>query len=245
MITVYHESVPYLSTEQMREVDWLMIVVYHIQLIQMMENAGRNLERVARERFLDGDPTGKEVVVLAGSGGNGGGALVCARWLHNSGAHVRVWLSSPATEFRGVPAQQLAILEQMNISIDHVHHNKLPQSTDILIDGIIGYSLRGIPSGIAADLIQQAHLVSTPILSLDVPSGIDATTGEVFDPAIRATATMTLALPKIGLRAAREYVGELFLANIGVPPGLYAHPSLNLHVDHIFRFDDIVQLPEM
>jgi len=71
-----------------------------------------------------------------------------------------------------------------------------------------------------------------PVLALDVPSGVDATSGRVFDPAIRATATMTLALPKEGLNklAMESYVGELYLADISVPPGLYARPPLNIHI---------------
>ena len=69
-------NVPAITTAQMREVDRLMIEVYGIELIQMMENAGRNLAVLARQRFLDGDPAGKRVLALVGSGGNGGGGLV-------------------------------------------------------------------------------------------------------------------------------------------------------------------------
>ncbi|MEO0603194.1 MAG: NAD(P)H-hydrate epimerase, partial [Myxococcota bacterium] len=87
-------TLPWLTTDQMREVDRLMIEVFHIELVQMMENAGRGLARVARQRFLDGDPTGRRVVVLAGPGGNGGGALVAARRLHGWGAHVEIALSA-------------------------------------------------------------------------------------------------------------------------------------------------------
>ncbi|HET60384.1 MAG TPA: NAD(P)H-hydrate epimerase, partial [Chloroflexi bacterium] len=73
----------------MREVDRLMIEQFHISLVQMMENAGRNLAALAIERFLDKNPNGKRVVILAGRGGNGGGGLVCARRLHNWGATIQ------------------------------------------------------------------------------------------------------------------------------------------------------------
>ena len=76
-----HHQIPYLTTQQMIEVDRVMIEDLLIDLPRMMENAGRNLADLARRRFLDGDPRGKSVVVLAGAGGNGGGALVCARRL--------------------------------------------------------------------------------------------------------------------------------------------------------------------
>ena len=76
---------PYVTTPQMVEVDRAMIEDFKIKLIQMMENAGRNLAHLTRIRFLDGDPQGRRVIVLAGGGGNGGGALVAARRLHNWG----------------------------------------------------------------------------------------------------------------------------------------------------------------
>ncbi len=88
--TVNDVIVPFITTDQMREVDRAMIEDFGISLVQMMENAGRNLAQLARQRFLDGDPRGRRVVVLAGTGGNGGGGLVCARRLHNWGAEVEV-----------------------------------------------------------------------------------------------------------------------------------------------------------
>ena len=77
--------VPFITTDQMREVDRAMIEDYGISLVQMMENAGRNLAQLARRRFLDGDPRQRHVVVLAGAGGNGGGGLVCARPVYTTG----------------------------------------------------------------------------------------------------------------------------------------------------------------
>ncbi len=76
-------KIPYLTTAQMIEVDRLMVDVFGIQLVQMMENAGRLLASLAQARFLDEDPVNKNVIVLAGSGGNGGGALVSARNLYH------------------------------------------------------------------------------------------------------------------------------------------------------------------
>jgi NAD(P)H-hydrate epimerase len=82
------------------------------------------------------------------------------------------------------------------------------------------------------------------VLSLDVPSGVDTTAGTVYDPSIRATATMTLALPKEGLQAAdaREAVGELYLADISVPPSLYAGHSLGVDVGPLFHAADVIRI---
>ena len=228
--------IPTVSTDQMVEVDRAMIEDYHIELIQMMENAGRNLAHLARVRFLDGNPAGRRMVVLAGTGGNGGGALVCARRLHNWGAQVQVFVTKPDDAFTPVPAHQLDILRRMQVPIADAAAVGAANSADLIIDGLIGYSLKGAPRGSAGDLIAWANAQPAPILALDAPSGVDTTTGTIFEPAIKATATMTLALPKDGLFApgVEAQVGELYLADISVPPGLYASPVLQLEVSHLF-----------
>ncbi len=244
MIPLYTGTIPYLSTEQMIEVDRAMIEDYKIDLIQMMENAGRNLAQLARVRFLNNDPTRKTVVVLAGTGGNGGGALVCARRLHNYGAKVQVVTTKPDHKFTPVPAHQLTILRRMKVPVVRIDAISDVPTPDLVVDGIIGYSLKGAPHGAAAALIRWANTSGAPILALDAPSGVDPTTGTVFDPAIRAAATMTLALPKEGLRAegVKAQVGELYLADISVPPELYAAPALGLEVGAIFAQSDLVRL---
>ena len=238
------ENIPYLTTEQMIEVDRAMMEDYKIELIQMMENAGRNLAHLARDRFFDGNPHGKNVVVLAGTGGNGGGALVCARRLHNYGAKVQVFTTKPDADFTPIPAHQLDILHRMDISVAQADRVTQADTPDLIVDGVIGYSLKGAPRGTAGDLIRRANAQGVPILALDAPSGVDTTTGTVFDPAIQATATMTLALPKEGLRApgVEEKVGELYLADISVPPELYAEPALDLQVGYLFAENDIIRL---
>jgi NAD(P)H-hydrate epimerase len=237
-------DVPYVTTEQMIEVDRVMIEDYRIELIQMMENAGRNLAHLARMRFLDGHPGGKLIAVLAGTGGNGGGALVCARRLNNWGANVRVYTTKPDDAFTPIPAHQLDILHRMQVPVDAANAVSQLDVPDLIVDGIIGYSLSGAPQGTAADLIRWANDHTAPVLSLDAPSGVDTTSGTVFDPAIRATATMTLALPKEGLRASgvATNAGEIYLADISVPPALYAEPALQMKVGPIFARSDIIRL---
>jgi len=240
----YSGELPYVTTEQMIEVDRAMMEDERIELIQMMENAGRNLAHLARVGFFTGNPRGKNVVVLAGTGGNGGGALVCARRLHNWGAQVQVFLTHPATDFTLVPAHQLDILQRMKVPVAQADAITQVQSPALIVDGLIGYRLKGAPRGAVADLIRWANAQPAPILALDTPSGIDTTTGTIFDPAIKATATMTLALPKAGLRApgVEALVGELYLADISVPPSLYAEPALALQVGPLFAESEILRL---
>lgn len=239
------KDILFITTTQMVEVDRLMVDVYGIQLIQMMEVAGRQLARLSVERFLENDPQGKRIAILAGSGGNGGGALVCARVLLNWGADVSVILTKSVESYQGSIRNQIEILASYPVGLGSVADLEEDKQQDLVIDGIIGYSLKGAPRDSAAKMIHWANNQPGPVLALDVPSGVDSTTGEVYYPAIQAEATMTLALPKIGLKkAGKDVVGELYLADIGVPPGLYNEPSLSLEIDPIFHQGEIIHLSE-
>ena len=134
-----------------------MIEDFKIDLVQMMENAGRNLADLARARFLNGDPQGRKVTALAGTGGNGGGSLVCARWLHNRGALVTVFAARPGHEFTPVPARQLEILRRMQVDVSQAGGLDSAERPELIIDGVIGYSLQGAPRGAAADIIRRAN----------------------------------------------------------------------------------------
>ncbi len=216
---------------------------FGIELLQMMELAGRHLAHLARERFLGGEPSDRGVLVLAGPGGNGGGALVAARRLAGWGARVAVALARDRERYRGIPLHQLAIVEELDLPV--LGPERLPAGRwDLILDGLVGYSLRGAPRGWTARLIELANGPEAPVLSLDLPSGVEASSGRVLEPAVRATATLTLALPKTGLRApgAAACTGELYLGDIGVPPELYARPPLHLEVGPVFSRSDVVRI---
>ena len=239
-------SVPSVSTGQMREVDRLMIEEYGIVLLQMMENAGRNLAGLAAG--LTGGAAGKSILVLAGSGNNGGGGMTAARHLSNMGGRVRVLLSAAPGKLVGAPAHQASTLRAMSVNL--LEAEGTPEEAvqgaimeaDLIIDALIGYSLAGAPRGQAAALIEAANASGRPILSLDVPSGIDSGSGSVFQPSIKAAATLTLALPKTGLTTpeARERVGELYLGDLSVPPGLYRR--LGLDVAPLFAEESVIRI---
>jgi len=237
------DRIPSLSVEQMREVDRLMVKEFQIKLIQMMENAGYALAALARERFLAGDPRGSRVMILSGSGGNGGGGLAAGRRLLTWGAEVFIFLTRKPEDMAGIPAHQLSILQNMQEAaiIPPGEDVDLP-AAHLILDALIGYSLQGAPRGHAARLIRQVNEHNAPILSLDVPSGIQAGTGHIYTPSVAADATLTLALPKKGLlrEGVRPHVGELYLADIGVPPELYN--LLDIAVGPIFAAEDILRV---
>jgi NAD(P)H-hydrate epimerase len=214
----------------MREVDRIMIEELHIDLVQMMENAGRSLADLAIRLFEPATAT-----VLAGPGGNGGGGLAAARHLSNRGVSAGVVLSRPAAEMTPVPVQQLRILDRMGLPTPGD-----AEPADVIVDALIGYGLQGDPRGRAAELIAWANAQPAPVVALDTPSGLNATTGRSGSPCVRATATLTLGLPKTGLLKAPQLVGRLFVADISVPPSVYRR--LGIDVAFLFRNNVIVEI---
>jgi NAD(P)H-hydrate epimerase len=236
--------VPYLNAAQMAEVDRAMIEDYQIDLPRMMENAGRNLALLARDKFLSGNPQDKGVAVLAGSGGNGGGAMVCARHLHNWGVKVYLFATRPISEMKEVPRQQLSILQKMGVPVVFDSPERPGGHFNLIIDGLLGYTLTSAPRDVVAEMIRWANSRGISKLSLDIPSGLNPSSGKGISPVVKATATLALALPKTGLRAssAREFVGKLYLADISVPPELYGQPPLSFRVPPIFTQSEIVEV---
>jgi NAD(P)H-hydrate epimerase len=211
-----NKEVPALTTSQMQEVDRVAMQETGPNLFQMMENAGRNLAEMALE-CLGTDWQQARVVVLAGTGGNGGGGITAARHLANRGARVELCLAVP-DKLSDVTAWQRKVFQSTSgkevglpdLDADPVH---------LILDALIGYGLQSAPQGIFAKLIHWANSTKASIISLDVPSGLDSTTGATPGEFIRPSWTMTLALPKSGL--ARPEAGELILADIGIPEETY------------------------
>jgi NAD(P)H-hydrate epimerase len=235
-------QVPWLSAAEMREVDVLAVDTYGLQLLQMMENAGRCLAAVAGTRFFNGDLFSKRIVVLAGQGGNGGGALAAARRLAIRGAHVTAVLSDPGN-LSEAAAFQHQIIRRMGIPVLEGEPDREAIHIDLVIDGLVGYSLSGAPRGTIRRLIEWINQQQAPVLALDVPSGLDASSGEAPGMAIKAEATLTLALPKKGLfhPDASHLVGDCFLADIGIPSSVYQELGIRLP-ETLFSTGGIIKL---
>ena len=206
-------AMPAVTADQMREVDRIALEEFGLGILQMMENAGRNLALNVMD-MLDADRG--EVTVLAGAGGNGGGGICCARHLHNRGFKVWVVLDRDPRMLRGAAANQLNILQAAGLqSAVPTRASELMRRSQLVVDALIGYSLCGAPQGKAAELIDLCNQQTARVLSLDVPSGLDATTGATPGLVVRPERTLTLALPKTGLT---NLEGELYLADIAIPP---------------------------
>lgn len=165
--------------------------------------------------------------------------MVAARHLHNWGADVRIKLLASHDQLKPIPVQQLSILRKMEISDIGMPDLK---DADLVLDAMIGYGLSGDPRGTMAEWIRRVNDSACQVLALDIPSGLDATSGVPGDPCIHATATMTLALPKTGLLTSESklFMGDLYLADIGVPPQLYTR--LGIEIPPIFAHNTIVKI---
>ena len=213
-------GIVYVTAEEMSKIDDMTIREFQVDVLILMENAGRAAAVIARQMLL-GQTIGKRVACLVGGGNNGGDGMVAARHLANWGAVVKVISGTSKDKMKSVPLGQLNIIEKMGIPILSTDHTL--GDFDLLIDSLIGYGLEGNPRDRAATIIKDANASGRPILALDVPSGMNATTGEAYDPCIKATATLTLALPKTGFlaRGASLYLGDLYLADISIPRKVY------------------------
>ena len=213
-------GVVFVTAEEMRKMDDVTIQEFHVDVLVLMENAGRATAALAKQMLRE-TTFGKRVACLVGGGNNGGDGMVAARHLANWGAEVNVIVGATKDRMKDVPLGQLHVLEKMGIPILLGDYNL--RDYDLLIDGLIGYGLEGNPRNKVAVVIKDANASGRQILALDLPSGMNATTGEVYDPCIKATVTLTLALPKTGFLApsASPFLGDLFLADISVPRRVY------------------------
>lgn len=229
-------GIPVIDASQMARIDWLMKDRFGVEPIQLMEVAGLQVARYVRSLLLRGSIV-RNVVVLAGSGGNGGDALVATRYLHAWSVPVTVVLSKPATAMTGLAARHLASLDRLGVPVlEGAAIDALPEA-GLIVDGLLGFSAKGLPRGETARLIRWANAANAHVLAIDVPSGLDATTGIAHLPHIVANATLVLAMLKIGLvtPGASAATGNLVLADIGIPPEAYAMIGLPVPRDLFAR----------
>jgi NAD(P)H-hydrate epimerase len=219
----------------MAEADRIASEELGIPLETLMENASHQIA-VAARLFLGG-VVGKRIVAFAGSGNNGGDALGALRHLNSWGANVGVVLSGSAERLRPLARRQHDILAKLGV----VQEGPVEES-DLLIDGLLGYSVSGPPRDAVAEMIRAANASRLPILAVDLPSGLHPDTGEPLGVTIRAALTVTLALPKRGLleTRSRALVGDLLLADIGIPP--QAFDRLTIETRGLFVSGDLVRI---
>ncbi|HHT9146617.1 MAG: NAD(P)H-hydrate epimerase [Candidatus Brocadiaceae bacterium] len=219
-----------LTREEMRELDRKAIEEYKIPGIVLMENAGRN---VAEEilKMLD-DPQQAKVAILCGKGNNGGDGFVVARHLCNHGISVDVFLVARVSDILkdGDAGTNLQILLNMKIPVKEILdisgvNSILKELNDcnILVDALFGTGLSGNVREPFKTLIHGVNTLNKPMVSVDIPSGLDCNTGKILGAAIQATKTVTFAVAKKGFNLGDGpcYTGNVTVTDISIPRELF------------------------
>ena len=198
------------TRKEMAALDAAMIRI-GIDVPRMMELAGLFIATASAD--LIRHDRKKRVLVMSGSGNNGGDGLVAARHLLNWGYRTDVVLATSAKNLKDVPGQQWKILKNMGVTpVKKIRWS----GYGLIIDALLGYNVRGNPRGEFARLITDANNSKVPILAVDLPSGLDAS-GRTFTPCIKAKTTIALSVVKKGLLNSGKLTGKVLLAYMTVP----------------------------
>ena len=211
------------TVSQMRAMDRRAIEDFDIPETLLMENAGLAAYRVLRDRF---PVDGRRILILCGSGNNGGDGLVVARKIYSDGGKPHVVLLGDPERYRGAAAVNWKIIQGLDIPVQTYSS---PEALDedlaacqLVVDAILGTGLSKPVRGAYAEVIARVNASQRPVISLDIPSGIHGDTGQIMGAAIRADLTVTFGLPKVGnlLYPGAANGGDLFVSHISFPPAV-------------------------
>ena len=212
----------YVTPEQMRDIDQTAQEKFGIPAIVLMENAGRSVYQAAIDMLKDKDGG---VVCICGKGNNGGDGLVCARHLINNNIDVDIFLVGNPESLKGEASINYNILKNMNETVRSLNNKNLNsfksrlEKTDLIIDALFGTGLTGKIKQPYKKIIELINESEKPVLSVDIPSGLDGTEGRPLPIAVKAAKTVTFAWPKTGLKKNQGsyYTGNLIVADISIP----------------------------
>lgn len=212
------------TAEEMKQIDLSATEQYGIPGLVLMENAGLGVVKVIEQKYQD--LRGKVFSIIVGKGNNGGDGLVVARHLLNRGGQVKVLLMAEPIEFKGDAKVNLSIWQKMGQPVYQLNQvsgmNILKLallSTDVIIDALYGTGFYGEVNEKAASVIELINSSNRPIISVDLPSGLEADTGKNSGICVKANHTVTFGLPKIGLvvEPGASFVGEIHIVDISLP----------------------------
>ncbi|HRD02704.1 MAG TPA: NAD(P)H-hydrate dehydratase [Candidatus Saccharicenans sp.] len=229
-----------LTASQMREIDRRAMEELGLPGLVLMENAGLEVANLILNELSIG--TGWPVLIIVGKGNNGGDGLVVARHLFNHGVDCQVLLLGREEEVSGDALINLKIARKIGIKITAVptpalwtKYRHLLKEAAVIVDAIFGTGLSNPLSGLFARVVDDINNSGALVVAIDIPSGLSADTFELIGPAVRADFTVTMAAPKIAhiFPPAEDFVGELYVADIGVPPSLFARSDFSLELVEI------------
>lgn len=224
------------TSRQMREIDRKAIEENNLSGLALMENAGLRIFQSLKNIYTD--LRSKKIIIFSGSGNNGGDGFVVARHLYNYGVKMKVFLLTPFNKIKGEAGKNLNIIDKMGVELIELEVEKLEeikgtiQNSDLIIDAILGTGLHGRVTGLKAKIIDLINVAGKETVAIDIPSGLDADTGKIEGPCTKASHTITLALPKIGLLLfpGASYTGKVTVVDIGIPGYLLKNKKLKTNM---------------
>jgi NAD(P)H-hydrate epimerase len=211
-----------LSPKRMARYDEYAIKTWGIPSAVLMENAGRNTYRLMKERYLS---RGEAIAVICGRGNNGGDGFVIARYALIDGHPVHAWLIGKRTDLKGDAALNMGLFESLSGEViecvENIEQIKAGiREADLIVDAIFGTGLSKPVGGMEKAVIDEINASGKPVIAVDIPSGIDGSTGKPLGSAIHAAHTFTYAYPKLGQvqRPGAEHCGILTVIDISIPP---------------------------
>jgi hydroxyethylthiazole kinase-like uncharacterized protein yjeF len=220
---------PLFEAAEMRAVDAWAIEEQGVPSLDLMERAGVGLARVAARVADRGPPR-----IVIGKGNNGGDGLVAARLLRGDGNEVDVLTVAPLDELRG---DALANLERLPGEPPQPFAPERLEGSGVIVDALLGTGFAGVAREPLAGAIAAINAQGAPVVACDVPSGVDATSGEVEGEAVRALATATFHGSKLGLHVepGRTHAGDVEVVEIGIPRGAPAAGSAGLIAERVLE----------
>jgi len=210
-----------LTRQEVRSIDAFAIERLGVPGVVLMENAGRNAVAIIDECF---DVADKTFAILCGAGNNGGDGFVMARHLMLRGASVQILMGVSRAKVSGDALCYFRIAENLGIPIRELAGegsdglaSDLDQF-DYLVDALGGTGIAGALREPMAGLVREVNASDTPVIAVDIPTGLDCDTGEGHDPTVRAAMTITFAACKVGFARAGDYTGPVAVADIGIDP---------------------------
>jgi len=221
------------TSSQMKNIDAKSIQVYNIPSLELMEKAGLGTAEVCKKML--GDPKGKKIFIFCGKGNNGGDGLVIGRHLAKWKLKIQFFLLGKRDELKGDALTNLNRAIKLKLPIKQVTRPEdLPDfsACHLIIDAIFGTGFKGEVTGIEKESIQRINSGKIPVVAVDIPSGLNADTGKFKPVCIKATATVTMGLPKTGqfFFPGKEYCGEVTVVDIGISTRAIEEEKIDLNL---------------
>ena len=212
----------YVSVKQIQKLDELAIKKYGIPSIVLMENAGRSVAheviRLVKQR------RNPQVMIVCGLGNNASDGFIAARYLINAGIKTKIFLLGTANDLKHDAATNYQILKKLKFSIKEVHvvdQSIIREATkaDLVVDAIFGVGLNRNVAQPFLSMIEMLNRWARYVVAVDIPSGLNGTTGKMCGVCVKAHTTVTFSFPKKGffLCAGPQHVGRIVVADIGIP----------------------------